>query len=441
MTDLDPQFLAHQLRRYARRPIWIAYSGGRDSHVLLHLAVRAGLAPRAVHVDHGLHAASADWARHCQSVCRGLDVPLTVERVEVDVTAAAGLEDAAREARYRVFRAVLGPDEVLLTAHHRRDQAETVLLRILRGAGLHGLAAMPRERALGSGRLVRPLLDVDREAIDAYARLQALNWIDDPSNDQPDADRNYLRHHVMPVLQGRWHAAERMFGRLAGQAAEDARLLDELAELDLRDCADADSLSVSGLMRLERPRQRNAVRRWLRRQDRRPPSAARLEAGLDALLTAAADREPVLRWHDGAIRRYRERLYLLASRSVAPTEAVFEWDMGSVLIIAGVGRLAAVETRGGERLKASLLERDDITVRLRQGGERIRPAGSAHHRPLKTLFQEAGVPPWERRRTPLVYAGEVLVCVGERWIAADYAASADEPGLRIRWLHEGQRGG
>lgn len=436
MSRLDPQRLLDTLGPRAERPLWIAYSGGRDSHVLLHLAVAAGLQPRAVHVDHGLHPDSGRWAAHCTAVCRALGVSLAVRQVSVADSGVAGVEAAAREARYEVFRSLLQAGELLLTAHHRDDQAETVLLRALRGAGLRGLAAIPRERPLGPGRLLRPLLDVPRDHIDDYARAHDLHWIDDPSNETLQPDRNYLRHTVMPALRRRWPAAEGRLARLAAQAAEDAALLDELADLDLDACADADSLSVQALARLSRPRLRNAVRRWLYRNDRRPPEAARLEAGLDALLTAGADREPVLRWSEGTIRRYRGRLYLLDSRTAELPDSIHAWDMAGVLPIPGIGRLAVSETRRGERLSGSLLEREDITVRLRRGGERIRPPGSRHSRPLKTLFQEAGVPPWERRRTPLIFAGEVLVAVGERWIAADYAATGDEPGLRIRWLQQ-----
>ncbi|MBA1148149.1 tRNA lysidine(34) synthetase TilS [Ectothiorhodospiraceae bacterium WFHF3C12] len=436
MTRLDPQYLADRLGHRAGRPVWVAYSGGRDSHVLLHLAVHARLDVRAVHVDHGLHPDSGDWADHCEAVCRSLGVALTRKSVNVDAEGPSGPEAAARAARYRAFREILEPEAVMLTAHHRDDQAETVMLRILRGAGLRGLAGIPRERQLGRGWMLRPLLDVPRAEIDAYAREHALIWFDDPSNESPDPDRNYLRQFVMPAFESRWPAAAQMLGRLAGQAREDARLLDELADLDLKTCADADSVSVSALKRLDRARQRNVLRRWLRLRDRRPPSAARLEAGLDALLSAAADREPVLRWEEGLIRRYRDRLYLLGSRTTVPPEAVYAWDMAGVLVIPGIGRLSISETHEGERLSAVLLDREDITVRLRRGGERIRLPGSAHHRPLKTLFQEAGVPPWERRRTPLVYAGDALACVGERWISADFAATGDEPGLRIRWLPE-----
>lgn len=436
MTDLDPEFLLARLGQRAARPLWVAFSGGRDSHVLLHLAVAAGLSPRAVHVDHGLHPQSAAWAQHCQEVCRGLGVALTIRRITAPADSGQGPEAAARAARYQVFTDLLRADELLLTAHHRDDQAETVLLRILRGTGLRGIAGMPSERRLGRGRLFRPLLAVSRGQIADYAGRFGLAWVDDPSNAESDADRNFLRNRILPELQSRWPAASEMLTRLADQAGEDAELLDELAELDLEQTSDAAGLSVPALARLPRPRQRNALRRWLRNNDRRPPSAARLEAGLDALLTAAADREPVLRWDDGIIRRYRDALHLLSSRTAAPPQTAFAWDLHGVLTIPGIGRLTVTETRQGERLRADLQGRSDVTVQLRQGGERIQPSGSRHRRPLKTLFQEAGVPPWERRRTPLIYAGEALVCVGERWIAAEYAARGDEPGLRVRWLTE-----
>jgi len=436
MNALSPEFLVAQLGELVRRPLWVAYSGGRDSHVLLHLAVRAGLDVRAVHVDHGLHAASDDWSRHCGEVCRELGVAVTQRRVDVENTAEGGLEAAAREARYGVFETLLEPGQVLLTAQHREDQAETVLLRLLRGAGARGLAAMPRRRKLGRGLLLRPLLDVDREAINRYAAAQGLQWVDDPSNADTLADRNYLRHRALPVLRERWPDVDARLARTAERAAEDAALIRDLAELDLAACSDGANLRVDALRGLSARRRRNAVRRWMHGHGCRPPGARRLTDGLDALLDAGADREPVLRWRDGVVRRYRQRLHLLRREPGPPPETPLQWDLHGVLLIPGMGRLTTSRSGAGVRLRAELAGRSDVRVRFRRGGERIRPAGAPHHRALKTLFQEAGIPPWERRRVPLVYIGGELACVGERWVAEGFAAPGDDPGLRLRWVPE-----
>ena len=437
MDGFDGEYLWRRLRSFPSAPrYWVAYSGGRDSHVLLHamagLRPRLGAELRAIHIDHGLQSAATAWAEHCRRVCAELAVPLVVERVAAAPAAGESPEAAARDARYRAFHALLGAGDCLLLAHHLDDQAETLLLRLLRGAGVHGLAAMPARRPLGRGWLLRPLLDVPRAAITAYAQRHGLAWVEDPSNDWADFDRNYLRRRVMPILAERWPGAARTFARAAAHSAEAVSLLDELAQGDLAACASGEGVDAAALRALTPERQRNLLRYWIRRHGLEPPPRERLLDGLRALLEAGEDRQPELRWPAGHVRRYRGRLLLERDAQVhQPTPIARAWDLRAPIDWAG-GRLEAVVTQEGG-LRTDLLGRDDITLRPRRGGERLRLPGRAHASVLKKLLQEHAVPPWERQRLPLLYVGERLAAVADLFVDAAFLAPPGEPGLRLVW--------
>lgn len=387
---------------------------------------------RAVHINHGLQSVAADWALHCQAVCAQLGIPLTVIAVVCKVGPGESLEEAARTARYRAFEQVLQSDEALLLAHHQDDQAETVLLRLLRGAGVHGLAAMPPSRPLGRGRLLRPLLDVPAAAVAEYAKAQGLRWVEDPSNASDRFDRNFLRNRLLPLLAERWPGYAGPLARAAGHAAEAAELADALAAQDLEQCADGSALDLDALRALPEPRQRNLLRLWLRRQRLRAPDASRLQAGLQALLEAGPDRAPVLEWDGVRLRRYRNRLLL--DTATPPLEPQI-WDLQRPLPLPD-GELR-VEPAFGAGLRQALRGRH-VEVRFRTGGERCRPAGSRHRRSLKKLLQEHGMPPWERQRLPLIYIDGELAAVADLWVCEGFQATPGEPGLRlVRVVNQG----
>lgn len=282
----------------------VAFSGGPDSAVLLHLL--RGLQPlRALHVDHGLHPDSGAWAAHCRRQCQTWGVPLTVLHVAIDPRDPAGPEAAARRARYAALQAALAPGDVLLTAHHAEDQAETFLLQALRGAGPAGLAGMPAVKTFGPGQLARPLLGVTRAALRAYAEAQRLDWLEDPANANPDLNRSYLRHSLWPVLVERWPAAAATLGRAAGWAAEAAELQRVLAEIDLAACVRGagEALNTAQLQQLSPARQRNLLRHWLHGLGLPAPSAAQMAQILDSCLAARADARPLVRWPGAELRR------------------------------------------------------------------------------------------------------------------------------------------
>lgn len=429
---MDPTALAASLEpcRHGRR-WWIAYSGGVDSHVLLHLVValaRAGGCPplTALHINHQLNPRAPAWAEHCRRVCRALGVELRVIPVEVDRAGGQGLEAAARAARYAAFARLLGEDEWLLQAHHADDQVETLLLRLLRGAGLAGFAAMPATRALGRGRLLRPFLRTPRPELLAYARSQGLSWIHDDSNDDPRFDRNFLRHRVVPAIAGRWPAYRDTLGRASGQAAEAEALLRDLAQLDLAAAGRGAVLDVTACRALSPARRRNLLRHWLRERDLPPPSRAQLDQALSQL-GAVSDAEVCVSWPGAELRRFRNGLYALAPLpAVAATDT--PWHPPQALSISGMGTLRA-HPAVGQGLRADR----DYRVRNRRGGERCKPSGRAHSQTLKKLLQEAGIPPWLRDRLPLLYCEDELAAVGDLWVCAGYESGAGLPGWKLEW--------
>jgi len=413
MPELSPDALLPALTATPAPPrLWIAYSGGLDSHVLLHacaaLRGRLGGELRAVHLDHGLHPDSPGWAAHCRGICEALEVPLTVWRLRVVVNPGDSLEAVARAARYAALAELLGPDEVVATAQHRDDQAETLLLALLRGSGVHGLAAMPACSALGAGRLLRPLLGFDRADLQAYAERHGLEWIEDPSNADPGLDRNFLRHRVLPALRGRWPAAAATLARSAGHCAEAAGLIDVAADGQLAVLAGSrpGTLSVTGLRVLEPAPARAVVRRWLAVGGFRRPDRRRLGRVLDEVLPARADADPLVAWDGCEVRRYRDDLFALAPLPAPPPEQAIAWDgIGPLALPNGLGRLVPATGAGAAP--------SDLTVLIgSRSGPPLRcqrPGGPS--RSLKDLFQQAGVPPWLRIHVPLLRRGGHLVAV------------------------------
>lgn len=300
-------FLAARLAPDA--PLSVGLSGGCDSVVLLHLLARSGWKGelQAIHVHHGLSPNADDWAVFCGDYCRSLGVPLVVRRVLVAGSSGLGVEAAARQARYAAF--VEAARGSLLLAHHRGDQAETVLFNVLRGAGVHGAAGIPVERKLGELRLLRPLLDVSRGEIEAYAEAAGLSWVTDESNADTALTRNYLRHDALVGLSRRFPAAESSLAQAAANFAEAAELLDELAELDWQQVSDGAAATMAGLRQLTVPRLKNLLRHRLRRLGWQAPVASRLDEFARQLLSAAPDRHPELVIGEGVMRVANRRLH------------------------------------------------------------------------------------------------------------------------------------
>ena len=415
----------------------VAFSGGIDSTVLLHAMARVcsempAISLRAIHVNHGLHEQAEQWAEHCRQVCAGLRVSLEVHRVTVNLSSGTGPEAAARQVRYDLLRERMGSDEVIVTAHHQQDQLETFLLQLLRGAGVTGLAAMPVLADFGSGWLLRPFLDIASAAISAYAGEFDLNWIDDPSNRDPNLDRNYLRHEILPRLTSRWPAAAATAARSARLCAETSSILTAVASQDAAASLVGNRLRLLPLKKLSQPRQNNLIRYTLCKLGYPYPSDRQIRTGIRELLEARGDSQPQVCWPGVQVRRYRDQIYFLADQDFENANGAYSWDPVTELDLGSVrGSLKVVEAIGSG-LAQQFLE-NLLTVKFRGGGERIRPAGERHSRTLKNLFQEAGVVPWMRSHVPLIYAGEWLVAVADLWVDAEATARHGEKGYRLAW--------
>lgn len=426
----------------------VAYSGGRDSHVLLDLLARRrpGLPGvlEALHVDHGLHPASRDWARHCRRVADALGVTITVLEVDARPGRGEGPEAAARAARYRALAGCLEAGDCLMTAHHRDDQAETVLLQLLRGSGPAGLAAMPFSQRLGRGRLVRPLLDVPRATIERYARAEGLAWIDDPSNGEPALARNFLRHEILPRLESRWPAVSRTLSRSARHCADAVEIIESQAASDRdRVAVPHGGLRIDGLLALSPPRRRGLLRFWLLREGLAVPAERHIERIMGELLTARDDSQGRVDWPGGEVRVWRGRLYA-RRRTDSPETSTREtllWLPAEVpdFVFPDGGRLRLRVAGPGQGLRRAIVETGEgLVIRFRRGGERCRIAGRPHHRRLKILFQEAGIPPWIRPGLPLIGSGDTLVAIPGVGICEGYAASPDETGYDVVFSREGR---
>jgi tRNA(Ile)-lysidine synthase len=437
----DPRILADRLKVLetvagpARRYV-VAFSGGLDSTVLLHafaaLREHEQSHPEipliALHVDHGLQADSRTWRDHCAQIASDLDVDFRSLAVTVDKDTGSGPEASARDARYAALRGELQNDDWLLSAHHRDDQAETLMLNLIRGSGPAGVAGIGEVRRFGPGWLVRPMLHVGRDEILVYATEHRLRWVDDPSNADRKFDRNFLRHEILPRLASRWPDIAVRLQRSAGHAGEASQLLKELAKLDLETLgSQPERLPVDQLVKLSRARQRNVIRYALRDLGLSTPTTAQLECILDEVILARVDAQPLLSWPGASVRRYRNGLYLLPlclADAIEPglVEGL-EYELGP-----GLGRLR-LEPGAAVGVSEDLIA-GGLSVRPRRGGEEIQLSGQSHTRKLKKLLQEEGVVPWMRDRLPLLYAGERLVAVGDLWLASD---AATKPGVAVRW--------
>ncbi|WP_166220845.1 tRNA lysidine(34) synthetase TilS [Pseudomonas atagonensis] len=410
VIDLPARLLLN-LEPWREAAHWhIAFSGGLDSTVLLHLLAHLAKSEslptlRAIHIHHGLQTAADAWPQHCQSVCDALGVPLRIERVAVKP--GASQERAARDARYAVFSSLTQADDVLLTGQHRDDQAETLLFRLLRGAGVRGLAGMPAQRTLGQGALVRPLLDVSRTELEAYAQAYGLSWIEDPSNQDPHFSRNFLRHQVMPTLTGRWPQAAASMARSAAHLREAQGLLDELAQMDLAQAKTPNtlewlrlpSLEWAPLAALSAARQRNALSHWLQPLTRLPDSDH--WSGWADLCEAAHDATPIWRLAEGELHRSGGRVWWLSDDWLRKPVIGGEWQtLSAPLRLADNGRV----------MFSGQPPHGPLRIAYRQGGE-VMHLAERGHRDLKRLLNERAVPGFVRGRLPLLFRGEELLAV------------------------------
>jgi len=418
--------------------VWAAFSGGLDSTVLLHRLRDSGLPVRALHVNHHLQPAAGRWVEHCKEFCAQLGVPIYVLDVKVDPNDPEGPEAAARRARYESFASLMKPGDCLATAHHQDDQAETVLLRLLRGAGVAGLAAMRAQVPFAAGTLWRPLLRQTRAALRAHAERNGLSWIEDPHNQDPRYARSFVRHEIFPRFTQRWPQAIELLARAAEHCADAVELLDEQAAGDLQRAvipasrtmrpAGNQGLSVRALLALSKARRNNLLRYWAAQARFATPPFDVLTRLEREVLRARPDAAPLLAWGDTELRRFRDALYLMPRLPPPPQGLTLEWDGRRDLPLPpGCGVLAAVKPARAEL---------PLRVVFAQGGERLKPAGSRYTRTLRNLFQEEAIPPWIRERLPLLELDGELAAVADRWETAALKKLRSRHGGRYAWRHD-----
>jgi tRNA(Ile)-lysidine synthase len=407
----------------------VAYSGGIDSHVLLHLCYMSGLSVRAVHIHHGLQAEADSWDEHCRNVCAKIDIGYKCIHVDARPEPGESPEDAARNARYRALENELAAGEVLLTAHHQDDQAETLLLQLMRGAGPAGLAAMPLIKPFGKGYQLRPLLGFSQRQLRDYARQHKLAWVDDPSNADTSYDRNYIRKQVMPVLTQNWPNASQSLSRAASLQQDTLEIIDVMAATDLAAVAtqQANSLSITKLRQLTESRQYNVLRYWINNAGFDKARRNILQEVIESVLPAAEDAAPLVLWGNTEIRRYHDALYILQALNSHEIHHVYAWDGEQPLYVETLHLELRLEQSLGKGLMQNAVARG-LTVRFRQGGEQIKPHGRQHTHSLKKLMQDAGIPPWQRNRIPLIYIDHELACVCGYWVADSFSVSDEQQG-------------
>lgn len=427
---LSSRSIESALTQYHNPPhIYIGYSGGIDSHVLLHLcASMAHLKEKitAVYVHHGLQLEADAWAEHCKKTATGLGVDFKVIRVDAIASQGESPEEVARNARYTALRTLIETDDLLLVAQHREDQLETVLLQLFRGSGLSGLSAMPAFMNFGKGVLLRPLLDTPKIAVDDYAKLHALSWIEDPSNQNNNFNRNFLRNAIVPLLKQRWPACDKTVARSAGHCSEAQLLLSEQAKklfLPIFNILD-ETLTISQLIAYSLNQQRLVIREWFQMLNLKMPSQAFIERIQSDVISVRPDSDPLLSGKGYCIRRYRDKLYCLkvgeAEKIVAST-----WPKMQISFSFSAGQaLYFMPSSAG--ICFDMWQKSTVVVKARSGGEKISLPGRKGHHDLKQLFQEAGIAPWERAGIPLIYLDDKLAVVGNLWISADFYSEKEQ---------------
>ena len=430
---LDHSTLDAQLTGLLNAPRWyVGFSGGVDSTVLLHLLQRwcraNPSAPplTAIHVNHAMQASADDWQVHCEQVCNFLQVPL-ISRV-VDARGAGGSEAAARELRYRVFEEQLQPGAMLFLGHHLDDQVETFFLRLMRGAGVQGLAAIPAGRPLGEGVLCRPLLNITRSQLEHYAGEHGLNCVEDPSNSNTAMDRNFLRAELLPLLATRWPGYRQTVARASEHMAGAVMALQETWPTPdtVHSVMGDPGVALDDLILAPVEAAAVKLRSWLQGARYPAPDRASLDEFLRQLRVATADARPRLVCSAFVLQRYRDAVYLLPEIAEPCSLEPFTLAPGDTCEVPGVGLLGLECAAGGG---LSLAAGEQLEVAWRQGGERCKPQGRGGSNSLKKLLQEWTVPPWWRNRVPLLYLEGELLAVGDLWLCDS-----------SRWRDSAQRG-
>ena len=444
MARLAEQAILRQLAdlsAFTKGLFWVAYSGGMDSQVLLHLCQKAfpSAQLRAIHINHALSPKADAWQQHCQDYCALHNIKFESRKVDIS-RSGSSLELQAREARYVVFESLIKEEDSILMAHHQDDQMETVLYRLLRGSGPKGLAGIPAKRALGHGTVLRPLLAYSKDELTEYARQAGLHWVEDESNSDISFDRNLLRQIIIPSIKTRWPSAGKSIQRSAELLAESEQLLHALAMMDAGDFI-ATQKTVFPLELMagkDIPRQRNVLRFWFQSLAEvyaiPMPGFEELRCIVEEVIPAPEDAKPLISWRQDEttidLRRYANKLFVIKNfprdfkQIVHPLKPGMDIELGFNL-----GKITLEETSfGGVLYQAG----DELEIRFECTKSEAKPAGRKT-RSFKKIYQDYGVPPWLRERVPLLFVNEKLAAVGDLFVCQNLAAKSGQKQLKINW--------
>ncbi len=419
-----------------QKDYFVAYSGGVDSHVLLDILATHHNSKNqihAIHINHHLSPNANTWEKHCFSICHSYGVSFEVENLDLSHLAGESLESLARDKRYEALQKMINERGDLLTAHHQQDQAETVLLQLLRGAGIKGLCAMPSEMPFGEGKLIRPFLNVTKDDILHYAKQKKLTWVEDESNQNSRFSRNYLRHYVMPNLISRWPETSANIARSAKHLSNTKKIIDEINQKDFKVIKQVDfSISLDKLNQFSKERQQELIRYWLSELDLPVPSTKQLSQVFNDVINAKQDANPCCQWPGAEVRRFKQKLYAMLPLTPLPNALSIAWSWPDDCLLPALLGVVRSEQVVGLGIRSHFLNQaQNLQIRFRQQNEYFHPAGRQHSQSLKKLLQEWEIPTWLRDRIPLLYADDKLISVIGYGIRQDVQVDEDEIGWRI----------
>lgn len=420
------------------KQVVIAYSGGVDSHVLMHACAQLNpifpsLIFKAVHINHGMQSVAPKWQQHCHATADQLGIEINCISVDVINLKQDGPEQAARKARYGAILELVTKHSVVLTAQHQDDQAETLMLQLLRGCGVEGLASMPLLDNFGLGFIARPFLRVNQQAILDYAQRYDLSWVEDPSNVDTNLDRNFLRQQVIPIIKKRWPAFAQTTSRTARHCAEVSDVLANMAEESITN-ANKNQLNISELSGKDEKLQRIFLRYWIQENNIQRPSLKVIQQIQHCVIHAFEDKTPFVKWGTNVVRRYKNNLYLLSVLPQFDAALTLGFDGHSCELPAGLGQLEVTESIG-DGLDLNLWDSAKIVVEFRKGGEVIKLAKRHGTKKLKALFNENHLFPWVRDRIPLIYLDGQLAAIADLWVAEAFQAEKNDPSYTLKWQH------
>tara|TARA_Y100000748_G_scaffold291281_1_gene278599 strand:- start:1044 stop:2378 length:1335 start_codon:yes stop_codon:yes gene_type:complete len=434
LQDIGDSFLS-QFSTIESEKVCLALSGGLDSMVLLHLMwthLNDKYKIRAIHVNHNLNEGANDWSAFCEKQCNRLGIDLSIKSIHPENN-GFGLEASARDERYQVIKEDLAQNELLLTAHHKDDQLETILFRIFRGTGVNGLRGIVHYKEEKSHTIFRPLIEYSRTELEEYAALNKIKWIEDDSNENISFDRNYIRNQIVPKIKDRWKDVQESTHRLSLIAAESHELLNELATDDLFNESDLSSVSISCFESKSIPRIKNMIRFLIEKNNMDMPSMHILNSGL-ADLIRDDKKTAEIKWSNFVIRRFKKKLYFL-NVSVAmpfkPPEDI-SWSINQPIDLHyPIGSLE-IDYMNGSGISLNKCS-ENLQIKFRKGGEKISLKTKKTPKTLKDFFNEKKILPWVRDKIPLIYDDQDLICIGDFWINDDYRAEKKERSFIILW--------